>query len=80
VVQNDSFGRLLIFDDICVCNAKRRGSRQFSVSIRGETVRLVDIITTGLSGNILIAIFQKQFVSWQGNICDRGSDFSATTA
>jgi len=32
-----------------MCNAARIGIKQFSVTIHGEAVRLVDLVTVGLS-------------------------------
>ena len=37
--------RLLVFDGICVCNAERMGIKLFSVTIHGESVSLIDLVT-----------------------------------
>jgi hypothetical protein len=59
------FVKMLICDDICLCNAKRRG---YQTVLIYHPWRGCEVGGPHNNRNILIVIFEKQIVIWQGKI------------
>ena len=56
---------MLICDDICLCNAKRRG---YQTVLIYHPWRGCEVGGPHNNRNILIVIFEKQILIWQGKI------------